>query len=122
FARIRREDLQHELGIVDTRTPGLIEEVSVAGAPVEAPHGNWSAHHVRWPVFPGVHGEGVLFQPSTPPRGVVIIVPDADQIPEHTPHATEFAAQGFLVLVPVLVDRRDNWSGIVAMQRLTNQP
>src|SRR5581483_2429762 len=24
--------------------------------------------------------------------------------------------------VPVLVDRRDNWSGIVAMQRFTNQP
>ncbi|MEP6670012.1 MAG: dienelactone hydrolase family protein [Chthoniobacter sp.] len=122
FTKARREELRSVLGIVDARTPGLIEEVSIAGAPAEAAHGKWSAAHVRWPVFPGVHGEGVLFRPATPPRGVIIIVPDADQIPEHTPHATEFAAQGFFVLVPVLVDRRDNWSGVEAMQRFTNQP
>jgi dienelactone hydrolase len=52
----------------------------------------------------------------------VIVVPDADEIPERAPHAAELAAHGYLVLVPVLVDRRDNWSGIEAMQRFTNQP
>ncbi|MDR3404728.1 MAG: dienelactone hydrolase family protein [Chthoniobacter sp.] len=122
FAQTRREELRRELGIVDARTPGLIEEVSIAGAPTAAAHGNWSAHHVRWPVFPGVHGEGVLFQPSTPPRGVIVILPDADNLPEQAPHAAELATEGWLVLAPVLVDRRDNWSGIEALQRFTNQP
>ena len=108
--------------MLDHRTPGLLEDAGVAGAPEEEAHGNWSVRHVRWPVLPGVHGEGVLFRPSTPPRGVIIDLPDADEIPEHAPHAAELAAQGWLVLAPVLVDRRDNWSGIEAMQRFTNEP
>ena len=122
FAKARREELRRELGIVDVRTPGLIEEISIAGEPAEAAHGHWSTLHVRWPVLPGVYGEGVLFRPTTPPRGVIIDLPDADEIPEHAPHAAELAAQGWLVLAPVLVDRRDNWSGSAALQRFTNQP
>ena len=122
FAKARREELRRQLGIVDARTPGLIEEITIASGPVEPAHANWSAHHVRWPVLPGVHGEGVLFVPSTPARGVIIDLPDADEIPEHAPHAAELAAQGWLVLAPVLVDRRDNWSGVEAMKRFTNQP
>ncbi|MEI9897803.1 MAG: hypothetical protein WDN28_29080 [Chthoniobacter sp.] len=57
FAQARREELRKILGIVDPREPGLLEEVEIAGArPAE--HGNWTAHHVRWPVFPGVYGGG----------------------------------------------------------------
>jgi dienelactone hydrolase len=122
FAKARREDLRRELGIVDARQPGLIEEVNVAGPLAEAGHGHASAIHVRWPVLRGVQGEGVLFRPSGAARGVVILVPDADEIPEHASRAAELASQGYLVLVPVLVDRRDNWSGIEAAQRFTNQP
>ena len=39
-----------------------------------------------------------------------------------SPLALDLAAQGWLVLAPVLVDRRDDWSGSEAMQRFTNQP
>jgi dienelactone hydrolase len=122
FAKARRGELQRILGIVDQREPGLIEEVSPAGLVHNDHHAIWSARHVRWPVFPGVYGEGVLFRPPGQPRGVIIIVPDADEIPEHAPHAAELAAQGWLVLAPTLVDRRDNWSGTDAYHRFTNEP
>jgi dienelactone hydrolase len=122
FTKARRGELLRILGIVDQREPGLIEEVSVAGQPQSESRTIWSAHHVRWPVLPGVHGEGVLFRPAGSPRGVIIIVPDADEIPERAPHAMEYAAQGWLVLAPVLVDRRDNWSNLNAYQRFTNEP
>ena len=122
FANSRREELRRLLGIVDKRESGLIEAVTTAGAGEPKDSGTWSAQHVRWPVFPGVHGEGVLFRPAGSPRGVIIILPDADEIPERAPHAGELAAQGWLVLAPTLVDRRDNWSGIESMQRFTNQP
>ncbi|EDY18104.1 hypothetical protein CfE428DRAFT_4240 [Chthoniobacter flavus Ellin428] len=122
FANARREELRQILGIVDKRESGLIEEIRTAGVSSAEDHNAPSAIHVCWPVFPGVHGEGVLFRPAGTPRGVIIILPDADEIPERAPHAAALTAQGWLVLAPTLVDRRDNWSGSEVLQRVTNQP
>jgi len=122
FTNARRDELRQLLGIVDKRESGLIEEVRIAGVGSAEDHNTPTAIHVRWPVLPGVHGEGVLFRPAGTPRGVILILPDADEIPERAPHAAELTAQGWLVLAPTLVDRRDNWSGSEVLQRMTNQP
>ncbi len=122
FANERQQRLRRALGITDRRTPGLLEEVSTIGVKPAAPTQNYSVRRVRWPVFEGVNGEGLLFQPKGAARAAIIVVPDADEIPERSLLAPELATRGCLVLVPVLVDRRDDWSGSEAMQRFTNQP
>src|SRR6266853_672321 len=123
FADAQREKLRRAIGAVDTRTPGEIEEISELNvAPRAATVSMPSFHRVRWPVFDGVNGEGLLLQPAGEPHGTVIVIPDADEPPESSPLAQRFAAQGCTVLVPALVDRRDNWSGSEAFQRFTNQP
>jgi dienelactone hydrolase len=123
FAAARREQLRRILGVVDPRASGLIEEVRIAGGPdgMQAT-GGVQAVSVRWPVFSGVSGEGVLFRPSGAPRGVLVIIPDADQLPEQAPRAAELAAQGWLVLAPLLIDRRSTSSGNESIGRWTNQP
>ena len=90
-----------------------------------------SVHAVRWPVLPGVHGEGLLIQPKGTLRARVIALPDADQTPEQLvgiapgiPAVAQFArrlaAAGCQVVVPALVSRSDEFSGD-ARVRFTNQ-
>ena len=87
---------------------------------------------VRWPVFEGVHGEGLLLQPDGPPAARIVAIPDADWTPEMlvgltlgVPPAAQFARRlaesGCQVVVPTLIDRSDTWSGIPGI-RMTNQP
>lgn len=122
FAKARREELRQILGIVDAREPGALESYAVGGLHPPTSLGSVTFQNVRWPVFPGVHGEGVLFLPAGAPRGVIIIVPDADELPERAERAKDFVTTGWAVLSITLVDRRDEWSGIKAMDRFTNQP
>jgi dienelactone hydrolase len=103
-----RERLRRMIGAVDTR---------VAGAP-ERPFGD---RRVRWPVLDGVTGEGVLLEPSGDLACRAIVLPDAGALPEDSQLARLFAARGCKVLVPVLIDRKDTWSGIPRF-RMTNQP
>ncbi len=42
----------------------------------------FTAYAVRWPLFDGVHGEGLLLQPKGPVTARVVVIPDADQPPE----------------------------------------
>jgi dienelactone hydrolase len=80
-----------------------------------------------------MHGEGLLLRPSGVAGAAVIALPDADQTPEQfaglqpgvapeIQFARRFAERGFLVVVPLLVDRRDNWSGSEKLKRFTNAP
>lgn len=122
FADARRQQLREIIGAIDPRTAGFIEQVTIAGAEEHGVAGVYTAHNVRWPVFEGVHGEGILFRPVAGPRAVVIAVPDADELPENSIIARQLAAQGCLVLSLVLVDRSDRWSGNEMAGRWTNQP
>lgn len=90
-----------------------------------------AVHSVRWPVLPGVHGEGLLIQPKGTIRARVIALPDADQTPEQLagispgiPASAQFArrlaAAGCQVVVPTLISRSDEFSGD-ARVRFTNQ-
>ncbi|MDQ3621868.1 MAG: dienelactone hydrolase family protein [Verrucomicrobiota bacterium] len=123
FTAERRAQLRNVLGAIDTRVTGAVEEILEAGAKqAAATDSGYSVHRVRWPVFAGVAGEGLLLVPADEPRAAIIVVPDADELPEHSEIARRLAREGCLVLVPVLVDRRDTWSGNESLQRFTNQP
>jgi hypothetical protein len=95
--------------------------------------GSYEVFWVTWPVFDGVHGEGLLLQPKNKGAGCVVVVPDADQVPEDLVFAREgtegrmlvghrLAAAGLQVLMPTLISRSDQWSGNADVGRWTNQP
>jgi dienelactone hydrolase len=129
-----RERLRKIIGAVDPRVHfAHLELVGTMSSPaLIASRNGYKAYAVRWPVLEGVTGEGILLQPDRPPIARIVTLPDADTSPETlaglTPglepeaqFARRLAANGCTVLIPVLLDRRDHWSGIPGI-RYTNQP
>jgi len=128
-----RERFRKMIGVVDERVPAQMR--------IDAPDGrkSWIAeapayrvYVVRWPVLKGVQGEGLLLEPKRHAVADVIALPDCDWTPEMiaglapgVPPTRQFARRlaenGCRVLVPVLLDRRDTWSGVPGA-RFTNQP
>lgn len=130
--------LAHLLGVGDPRLPFDAPEVlQTPEGPRHAASGTRvTVTAVRWPVFEGVHGEGLLVRPKErEPLAYVVVLPDAEQTPEAlvgypaaasrasdgspppdesgrsaTPATSAFARllaeQGCEVLVPVLIDRQ----------------
>ncbi|MBI3861674.1 MAG: hypothetical protein HY290_07240, partial [Planctomycetia bacterium] len=86
---------------------------------------------VRWPVLDGVHGEGLLLDPvGVAPRAVVIVIPDCEQLPEaqaglfsvppvqtDSQIARRLAESGCRVIVPLLINRRTQFSAIAGGRR-----
>jgi dienelactone hydrolase len=129
----RRKRHAHIIGLRDTRVP---VRMSLLGAPerssllARAP--GYEVHAVRWSVLAGMDAEGLLLEPSDEAMASVVAIPDADWTPEQLAglapgvsagmqSARKLAEQGIRVLVPVLIDRRDEWSGDPRF-RFTNQP
>lgn len=130
-----RERLARIIGVVDRRRPFTDLELvgGVRGSAPLAATDLYKVLVVRWPVLDGVHGEGLLLQPKRPNGVSVVAIPDADQTPEMLaglepgiPLASQFARRlaenGCLVVIPVLIDRKDTWSGNARLKRFTNQP
>ena len=130
-----RQRLRKLIGAIDVRVPvPELEFVSTTRRPAKLGESDrFTAHLVRWPVFDGVFGEGLLLEPKTPPVAAVIALPDADQTPEQiaglatglapgAQFARRLADAGCLVLVPTLINRADTWSGHAKLNRFTNQP
>ncbi len=129
-----REHLARIIGAVDRPlhlTSIEFESSTAAPALVGRGHG-YRIQTVRWPVWDAVFAEGLLLEPDRPPVARVIALPDADWTPESlsglTPDissASQFARRlaesGCQVLVPVVLDRQDAWSGIPWV-KMTNQP
>jgi dienelactone hydrolase len=93
----------------------------------------YKVHAIRWPVFDGVDGEGLLLEPKGKVVAQVVAIPDADWTPEMlvglapgVPKESQFARRlaenGCRVVVPVLIDRKDDFSGSAKFNRWTNQP
>lgn len=129
-ARLARMD-----GVVDARVPSPQLEPVATGSlsALVAETDRFTVHAVRWPVFAGVWGEGLLLQPKGPVRARIVALPDADQTPEQVAglspgeaprrqFARRLAESGCEVLVPALIDRADTWSGNPELNRRTNQP
>jgi dienelactone hydrolase len=130
-----RERLKQILGIVDARVWAVeMEYVGTATQPTMiAETDAYKVYTVRWPVLPGVEGEGLLLEPKGKVFANVVALPDADWTPEMivglapgVPKEAQFARRlaenDCRVLVPVLIDRKDTWSGSPRMGRMTNQP
>jgi dienelactone hydrolase len=136
-----RERFRRIIGAVDERVPFtrltiLNQFPTPATARRESQPADTRAlriESVRWPVLPGVEAEGLLLAPAGAHVAHVIVLPDADETPERLAgldpaappryaFARRLAESGCLVLIPVLIDRKDTWSGNPAISRLTNQP
>jgi dienelactone hydrolase len=130
-----REHLQKAIGAVDPRLPVVaLEIIHTSRGPAEvADARSYRIYEVRWPVFEGVWGEGLWLQPKGPVRAKVVAIPDADQTPEmlaglapglppEAQFARRLAENGCQVIVPVLIDRQDTYSGNEKLERFTNQP
>jgi dienelactone hydrolase len=114
-----REAFRKLIGAVDPRVPagGLLFDAAteVARGP------GYRAYAVRWQVFDGVEAEGLLLEPDAPAKARIVAIPDASVTPEKFAAGRRLAELGCQVLIPVLVDRNDTWSGIPGI-RMTNQP
>lgn len=119
-----RDRLRHVLGMKDQRVaPQEFELVATRSIPaLVAQTPKLSVFAIRWSVFDGVDGEGLLLEPPGDVLANVVAIPDADQTPEEiaglTPDAPaggawarRLAETGCRVVVPVLIDRRNDWSG-----------
>jgi dienelactone hydrolase len=117
------ERLRYIVGAVDARVPFDDLEViaSLSTPPLRTGGAGFSVRAVRWPVFEGVHGEGLLLEPTGAVRGHVVVIPDAGTPPEASREAQRLAGLGYEVLAMALIDRDDRWSGNPAF-RMTNQP
>lgn len=130
----RRENFRKIIGAVDPRVPFTdLPLTATTAVPAEVARGKgYRVLAVRWPVFDDVDAEGLLLQPDGPPKARIVAIPDADWSPEMlvglapgvdpaAQFARRLAENGCQVVVPVLIDRRDTWSGIPGVG-MTNQP
>lgn len=121
------------IGLGDARVPVVMERFGDDENPAAvAETRTLRISQVRWPVLTGVTGEGLLLEPIGPVRGAVVVLPDADQTPEQavglapgvaaeSQMARRLAENGFVVVVPVLLDRSTSGSGDPSLV-MTNQP
>jgi len=129
-----RERLRRYLGVVDPRVKDpRMQLVATVNAPAKVAEGEgYAVYAVRWPVLDGVDGEGLLLEPKGGPLARIVALPDAGQTPEQLvglakglPAKAQFARRlaenGCQVLVPVLIDRGQQWSGNPAIGRMTQQ-
>ena len=133
--RPNRGRLRIIIGAGDPRLPvRALEFVSSTISPAKVGETDaFTVEAVRWPVFEGVYAEGLRLQPKGEPAASIVAIPDANQTPEMlvglapglSPEcqlARRLAENGCEVLVPVLIDRQDTWSGNPRINRFTNQP
>ena len=129
-----RERFRGYIGCVDERVPiDALHYIATTAQTAEiAKAEGYTVYAVRWPVFDGVDGEGLLLEPADDPVAQVIALPDADWTPEmlvglsdgisqEGQFARRLAEQGCRVVVPTLIDRDDRWSGNPKIERMTNQ-
>ena len=132
-----RERFRKQIGSLDARLP--IEDISyvattrTAAQIMEAE--NYTVSRVRWQVFDEVEGEGLLLEPmhNVPIAAQIVALPDADWTPEmiagvtddlpvNAQFAQRLAKAGCRVVVPLLINRDDTYSGNPTLGAMTNQP
>lgn len=136
--RSLRQQLAKWAGVVDRRVtadPTQKHQFRFPARPTQPTHlartDNCVVHHVSWPVIDGITAEGLMISPLRP-RAAVVVIPDATWTPEQfagiesgVPASAQLprrlAESGCLVIVPLLINRDDEFSGHKAV-RFTNQP
>ena len=132
-----RERLRKQIGCLDERLP--IETLSYVASTKDTAHivedENYTVSRVRWQVFDEVEGEGLLLEPThnVPIIAQIVALPDADwtpemiagvtdELPPNAQFARRLAKAGCRVVVPLLIDRADTYSGNPTLGAMTNQP
>jgi len=107
-----REKLKAIIGAVDERMPITALELAgdTANPALLAETSTARILRVRWPVFDGVHGEGILIQPKEKPVARVIYIPDADTDPEKLANDAMLAYSGCEIVIPALISRGSEFS------------
>jgi len=130
-----RERLKKSLGVNDSRLAPKLEYVGGPEQPsLVAETDLYKVYVVRWAVLPGIDGEGLLIEPKDgKPAMSVVAIPDAlytpeqivglvEGVPPEAQFARRLAENHCRVLVPVLIDRKDDYSGNARLNRATNLP
>lgn len=132
-----RERFIKQIGCIDERLPiTSLSYVTTTNSPIVIGQGmNYTVSRVRWQVFDEVEGEGLLLEPVDNQSAIaqVIAIPDADwtpemitgisdELPESAQIARRLAELGCRVVVPLLINREDTYSGNPKIGRFTNQP
>jgi cephalosporin-C deacetylase-like acetyl esterase len=121
--RPTRERLAAAIGLVDPRLPvralAFVGDTSAPALLAETDH--CRIFRVRWPVFDGVHGEGLFVQPKTAPHARIVYLPDADSDPESLVDSRLLTA-GCEVVIPALVGRGTAFSRGDRLGIRTNVP
>lgn len=125
-----RQHLREIIGVVDEREDPAIEYFSFENTrPLIAETDRYDVYQVRWPVLEGIDGVGLLLRPKEAVQARVVAYPDADQTPaqiaglapgvEESPqYARRLAESGVEVIVPLLIDRENTFSGGKVIPRL----
>jgi dienelactone hydrolase len=130
----KRKLLAVRTGVADPRLPVMMEvltDENLNQYHIESDRFIISA--VRWSVLEGVNAGGIFIQPKGPVKAGVVMIPDADILPEVLAGisgegefgfgaALQLADAGCEVLIPVLADRKDTFSGSHIAGRFTNMP
>src|ERR1017187_600508 len=129
-----REHLRRAIGAIDPRVVDprmeLVEDADHPGPMAETV--GYEVWAVRWPALAGVAGEGLVLRPRAAAKAAVILVPDADQLPEmlaglvpgvgpESQVGRRLAESGVLVVIPVLASRQSTYSGDERSGILTDQ-
>lgn len=132
-----RERFIKQIGCIDDRLPiDALSYDTTTSSPVHiAEAENFTISRVKWQVFDEVEGEGLLLEPKDTESvaAQVIAIPDADWTPEmiagisdELPSSAQFARRlveaGCRVVVPLLINREDTYSGNPKIGAFTNQP
>lgn len=129
-----RERLRKMIGVIDERLPVSMQKLATTEQSSLVAETKWyKIYAVRWPVLPGMHGEGLLLEPAGKAKACAVAIPDADWAPEQlagvaagVPRDGQFARrlaeEGYRVIVPTLINRQDDFSGNPRINRFTNQP
>ena len=132
-----RARLQKRIGCLDPRLP--IEDLAYIATTRTAARltedENYTVSRVRWQVFEEVEGEGLLLEPkqNVPITAQIVALPDADwtpetiagitdELPANAQFARRLAKAGCRVVVPLLINRDDTYSGNPTLGAMTNQP
>ncbi len=136
-----RKHLREIIGAVDSRAafePTSLSANDWTQTEVGRGHG-FHIYAIRWPVFAaptadadGMEAEGLLLHPDHPPVARAVAIPDADWTPEMlagiadgVPDASQFARRlaenDVQVIIPLLMNRDDTFSGIPGIG-MTNMP
>lgn len=128
-----RDRLGEILGVVGWQVPSMHPEYSAATQAKIAETDKYTVYSFRWPVTDKIDGEGLLLEPKSKAIANVVAVPDADQTPEDVAGLTDklpaelqfarlVAEQNVRVVVPVLINRKNDLLTKFPNGRGTPQP